>query len=111
MSLDTSSITGPMTVQRSLNNILASLNIAQGKGAYSLRESAIIFSSLQKLNEFVKKYENLENETGSVTTTTNVLQPVQSSTVKPDLQIIDNKENVTPLPEINLNQDEETIEI
>lgn len=104
MSLDTSSITGPMTIKRSLNNILASLNIAQGKGAYSLRESAIIFSSLQKLNEFVNKYENLENE--------NVLQSIQSSTVKPDVPIIDdNKENQETLPEINLNAIEETIEI
>ena len=107
MSLDTSSINGPMTIKRSLNNILASLNIAQAKGSYSLRESAIIFSSLQKLNDFVNKYEKAENEEE------NVLQEVQSSTVKPDLNIVDNKENISSasLPEINLNTNQETIEI
>ena len=53
---------GPMTVRRSLNNILAALNIAQAKGAFSIRESAFVFTSLQKINEFVNKYESQEND-------------------------------------------------
>ena len=105
MSLDTTSISGPMTAKRSLNNILASLNIAQGKGTFSLRESAIIFTSLQKLNEFVNKFEN--EETTPVVPVSQVSE-VQSSTVKPqEITIVDEP---SPLPEINLNT-EETIEI
>jgi len=87
MNLDT--ITPP-TTKHSLNNILSSLNIAQEKGVFSLRESAIIFTSLQKLNEFVNKYENEEIRSSQIS-------QVQSSTIKPTV------------PEIYLN--EEIIEI
>ena len=107
MSLDTTSISGPMTAKRSLNNILASLNIAQGKGTFSLRESAIIFTSLQKLNEFVNKHEN--DETTTTLNSTPQVSQVQSSTVKPQEVTIVDKPS-PPLPEINLNT-EETIEI
>ena len=108
-SEDTITSNGPMTIRRSLNNILAALNIAQGKGAFNLRESAFIFSSLQKMNEFVQKYEKQDTET----TTSNQIEkvindptPKKRDTVKVPL------EKKQKLPEINLEENvEETITI
>ena len=100
---------GPMTVKRSLNNILAALNIAQGKGAYTLRESAFIFTSLQKLNEFVNKYE--KQDLLPVANVANLLPEVKQT-----LKITDNdKENKQPFAELTTQVEEanleETIEI
>lgn len=102
---------GPMTIRRSLNNILAALNIAQGKGAFNLRESAFIFTSLQKMNEFVQKYENKEpNEEPKQTPVSNQVEKVvtkNKDTVKQSL--VQKREK---LPEINLDENvTETIEI
>lgn len=102
---------GPMTIRRSLNNILAALNIAQGKGAFNLRESAFIFTSLQKMNEFVQKYENKEpNEEPKQTPVSNQVEKVvtkNKDTVKQPL--VQKREK---LPEINLDENvTETIEI
>lgn len=103
---------GPMTIRRSLNNILAALNIAQGKGAFNLRESAFIFTSLQKMNEFVNKYENSENETTEKQQV--VSKPVATPTPKPvEKQQVVSKpvEKTKKLPDLSLNNDEIVEEI
>jgi len=105
MSEDISSITGPMSIKRSFNNIMAALNIAQGKAAFNLRESTSVFISLQKLNEFVNKYEHLENEQPPKNTKSSSVppeskpKPVKQPTL-PDINLVDKDDIV-----------EETIEI
>jgi hypothetical protein len=94
--------TTKMSIRQSINNIEASLNKAQAKGAFSIRESAFIFSSLQKLNDFVNKFEKQDE-----------LLPQLTPAVSEVLKIVDeeNKENKEPFAELQLEQAEETIEI
>ena len=118
MSEDSLNITGPLTVKRSLNNILAALNIAQSKGAFSIRDSAFIYTSLQKLNEFVNKNEELKEEDvqpqqQSVQQQSAQQQSVQQQSVQQ--QSVSKNQTEQQLPDINLNdvkkQDSEIIEI
>ena len=100
---------GPMTLRRSLNNIVAALNIAQGKGTFNLRESAFVFASLQKLNEFVNKHDPLPQEESKPIEKTIIDTPPQTvqSTSQPSqnsTQVVENK----ILPDLNKEQDNET---
>ena len=105
-------VNGKMTAQRAMNNILAGLNKAQGKGSFDLKESAFIFSSLQKLNEFVKKYSE-EDEKKPVPKPIEV--PQEKKVVpKPKPQPIKKAvEKKKKLPDINLEEEDvnEVIEI
>ena len=116
MSEDNNTLTvgnGPMTIRRSLNNILAALNIAQGKGAFNLRESAFVFTSLQKMNEFVNKYENHEEKQSEQTNQQSQSEPQPKSQPKPQSKSQPKpqlkKSEPKKLPDISLN-DEEVVE-
>ena len=103
---------GPMTTQRAMNNLLAALNIAQGKGVFNLRESAFVYSSLQTLNEFVKKHDNSENNDIVIKDP----EPVQQPKPQPVQQPVQQPVKVKPvenkkLPDINLENDEPISEI
>lgn len=105
-------VNGKMTAQRAMNNILAGLNKAQGRGCFDLKESAFIFSSLQKLNEFVKKYGE-EDEKKPVPKPIEV--PQEKKVIpKPKPQPIKKAvEKKKKLPDINLEEEDvnEVIEI
>lgn len=113
---------GPMTPQRALNNILAGLNIAQGKGCFNLRESAFIYTSLQKLNEFVKQHETEEESKTNEQPKQEPLTPQQPKSNPKPLVTPNKKKPVEKkplekkpekLPDINLEDDvvNEIIEI
>ena len=82
---------GPMDINRSLGNILAALNIAQGKGTFSLRESAFVYSSLQKMNAFVKKYGKQETPVLNIVDNDN---KNQQSKTEGEKDKNDNEENI-----------------
>ena len=114
MSKEFNFTNGPMTTQRAMNNLLAALNIAQGKGCFNLRESAFVYSSLQALNEFVKKHDSENNITETVIKDPEPIQKKLEKVPKPipqkKAQEKPKKIN-KPLPDINLENDEPVSEI
>lgn len=103
---------GPMTIRRSLNNIVSALNIAQGKAAFNLRESAFVFSSLQKMNEFVNKYEKQEEVVKQQDVVIIDPKVVAVASVAPVSQVVSvTPVKNSPLPDINLADEENVQEI
>ena len=82
---------GPMTIQRSYSNIVGALNIARQKGLFSFRDSAFIFTSLQKMEEFIKQHDKPEPKTG----------PKIIPTPKKVLNIVDNDDKEEDKVELN----------
>lgn len=112
MSTEFNFTNGPMTVQRAMNNLLAALNIAQGKGCFNLRESAFVYSSLQTLNEFVKNNDtNTENDVViQDPEPKTITKPVTKPVIKPVTKPVADKQP-KKFPDINLEKDEPVSEI
>ena len=110
---------GPMTIQRSYSNIVGALNLARQKGLFSFRDSAFIFTSLQKMEEFIKENDKSEVKTGpKIVPTPQKVVTIVDKEDKVDLdqekqpfaELLDNDNNSTDNNK-KVEEEEEIIEI